>query len=150
MEVSPFTEVHHIGICVRSIEATLAIYRAQFTLMAEGPLLENAEVRAGLIVIGSTLLEIFEPRSLDGALGRFLERRGEGLHHLAYRVDAIAPTLAALADRGVRLIDTVPRPGLHTGWQVAFIHPSSAGGVLTELVQVAAHHRPGSIGGSTS
>lgn len=136
MAALPFARIHHIGICVRDLDATLATYRERLGLAADGAPLATDEIRAALIRVGPDLLEIFEPLDPAGALGRFLERRGEGLHHLAYAVDDIEAALAELANRGARLVDRAPRPGLHPGWRIAFIHPSSAGGVLTELVQV--------------
>jgi methylmalonyl-CoA epimerase len=131
-----YRRVHHLGICVANLDATLTGYRTQLDLPADPERLETTEIRGALIRVGPDLLEIFAPRSAEGSLTRFLERRGDGLHHVAYQVDDIAAALTALAERGARLIDRTPRPGLHPGWQIAFIHPASAGGVLTELVQV--------------
>jgi methylmalonyl-CoA/ethylmalonyl-CoA epimerase len=79
-------------------------------------------------------VELIQPTDPDGPIARYLDKRGEGLHHVAYRVDDLAGTLRDLAARGVRLIDAAPRRGAH-GWQVAFIHPESCAGVLTELVE---------------
>lgn len=132
-----FIRVHHVGICVRDLDATLTAYRQRLGLAVPSTRLETDDIRAALIAIGPDLLEIFEPRNQSGPLGRFLERRGDGLHHIAYQVEDIESALADLAARGARLIDDAPRPGLHAGWMIAFVHPSSAGGVLTELVQVS-------------
>jgi methylmalonyl-CoA/ethylmalonyl-CoA epimerase len=145
--VSPayLTRIHHLGICVHRLELALATYQARLGLSASGPLLRNDEVRAALLVVGDSQLELFEPLVGDGALARFLERRGEGLHHVAYQVDDIDRALARLAADGARLIDRQARPGLHQGWRIAFIHPASTAGVLTELVEVdpaADTHRP--------
>ena len=130
-----YIRIHHLGICVRDLAATLATYRDRLGLVAEPAVLMTDEIRAGLIQVGPNLLEIFEPLAAEGGLARFLERRGEGLHHVCYQVEDIDAVLAALAARGARLVDAAARPGLHPGWRVAFIHPSSAGGVLTELVE---------------
>jgi methylmalonyl-CoA/ethylmalonyl-CoA epimerase len=137
MAASIFTRIHHLGICVRDLDATLITYRQHLGLTTVGTVLATDEIRAALIAVGPALLEIFEPRQPEGSLGRFLERRGDGLHHVAYQVDDIEAALTELAGRGARLIDRAPRAGLHPGWQIAFIHPGSAGGVLTELVQVS-------------
>ena len=134
----PYVRIHHLGICVRDLAATLATYRDRLGLVAEPAVLTTDEIRAGLIQVGPNLLEIFEPLAAEGGLARFLDRRGEGLHHVCYQVEDIDAALVALAARGTRLVDATARPGLHPGWRVAFIHPSSAGGVLTELVEVRA------------
>lgn len=136
MPVAPLTRIHHIGICVHELGVALDTYMGRLGLVSTSAVLQTDEVRAALIQVGPDLLEIFEPRSREGALGRFLERRGEGLHHIAYQVDNIDSALAELERRGARLIDRVARPGLHAGWRIAFIHPQSAAGVLTELVEV--------------
>jgi methylmalonyl-CoA/ethylmalonyl-CoA epimerase len=136
MAGSHFVGIHHVGICVRDLEAALAAYGERLGLAAPPTRLETDEIRAALLAVGPELLEIFEPRDPAGPLGRFMERRGEGLHHVAYRVDDIEAALRDLSGRGVRLVDNAPRPGLHPGWRIAFIHPASATGVLTELVQV--------------
>jgi methylmalonyl-CoA/ethylmalonyl-CoA epimerase len=133
---SPLTRIHHLGICVKQLGVALDAYMAGFGLVTTSEVIQTEEIRGALVAVGPDLLEIFEPRNLEGTLGRFLQRRGEGLHHVAYQVDDIEFALAELERRGAKLIDTTPRPGLLSGWQVAFIHPSSAAGVLTELVQV--------------
>ena len=79
-------------------------------------------------------IELIRPTDPEGPIARFLAKRGEGLHHVAYAVPDLERTLAELAEAGVNLIDSVPRTGAH-GWRIAFIHPESCGGVLTELVQ---------------
>jgi methylmalonyl-CoA/ethylmalonyl-CoA epimerase len=136
MTLSPLTCIHHLGICVRDLDGALATYRDRFGLTAAPDILTTAEIRGALLPVGSQWLEIFEPRQAEGTLVRFLERRGEGLHHVAYQVEHIDAALAELAARGARLVDQTPRPGLHPGWRIAFIHPSSGAGVLTELVEV--------------
>lgn len=137
MSTSPLTRIHHLGICVQHLDEALANYRERLGLVAAAEILETDEIRAGLIAVGPDLLEVFEPRRRDGSLGRFLERRGEGLHHVAYLVADIDAALADLIGRGARPIDAVARPGLHAGWRIAFLHPANAAGVLTELVEVS-------------
>ncbi len=134
---SPLTRIHHLGICVPRLGVALDLYMSRFGLVTSSEVIETDEVRGAVITVGDGLLELFEPRSDEGPLARFLERRGEGLHHVAYQVDDIAAALDDLARRGAHLIDTTPRPGLVPGWRIAFIHPDSASGVLTELVQVS-------------
>jgi methylmalonyl-CoA/ethylmalonyl-CoA epimerase len=136
MTATPLLRIHHLGICVGRLDEALGSYRERLGLVAAPEILETDEIRAALIAVGPDLLEVFEPRRLEGSLGRFLERRGEGLHHVAYLVADIDAALAELAGRGARLIDTVARPGLHAGWRIAFLHPANAAGVLTELIEV--------------
>jgi methylmalonyl-CoA/ethylmalonyl-CoA epimerase len=94
-------------------------------------------VEAVLLDVGDSHIELLQPLGPDTAVGKFLARRGPGLHHVAYRVESVEETLAALSAAGMRLIDERPRTGIR-GSQVAFIHPASTGGVLTEIVQPAA------------
>lgn len=136
MTTPTFRRIHHIGVCVADLDAALAVYQTHLGLVAAPERLATDEIQGALIAVGDQVLEIFSPRLPTGSLARFLERRGDGLHHIAYQVDDIAVALADLTARGARLVDRAPRPGLHAGWQIAFIHPASAGGVLTELVQV--------------
>ena len=133
---TPFMCIHHVGICVRHLHVALDQYMSRLGLVMTSSVVETQEVRGCLIRVGEDLLEIIEPRGPEGLLARFLERRGEGLHHIAYQVGDIEATLADIERRGGQLIDRAPRPGLQPGWRIAFIHPESAGGVLTELVQV--------------
>jgi methylmalonyl-CoA/ethylmalonyl-CoA epimerase len=97
-------------------------------------------VEAVLLDVGENHVELLRPLADDTPVGRFLASRGPGLHHVAYRVDEIEAALARMRERGVRLIDEVPRIGLR-GSRVAFVHPSASGGVLTELVEPANLHR---------
>jgi len=92
------------------------------------------KVRVAIFQVGETNIELLEPLAPDTTVGRFLERRGPGLHHVAYRTDDIESELARLEAAGIRLIDREPRSGAH-GHRVAFLHPSSTGGVLMELVE---------------
>jgi methylmalonyl-CoA epimerase len=96
-------------------------------------------VDAALIDIGQSHVELLQPLGPETAVGKFLARRGPGLHHVAYRVADVERTLAALAEAGLRLIDEQPRRGIR-GSRVAFIHPASTGGVLTEITQPAEEH----------
>jgi methylmalonyl-CoA epimerase len=94
-----------------------------------------------LLDVGENHVELLRPLADDTPVGRFLEKRGPGLHHVAYQVTDVEATLAQLRDQGVRLIDETPRTGIR-GSRVAFLHPSASGGVLTELVEPATLHEP--------
>jgi methylmalonyl-CoA/ethylmalonyl-CoA epimerase len=125
----------HVAIAVESIAAILPTYEAM--LGAAGSPVEVVEsqgVKVAFVGTGPARLELLEPMSGESAVGRFLARRGPGLHHIAYRVPDIRAELARLSADGVELIDQVPRPGAG-GHLVAFLHPRSAGGVLIELVE---------------
>ena len=126
--------IDHVGIAVNDIDAALKFFGDVFqTPPAAVEELADQGVRATLIQVGETRLELLEPLSPESAVGRFIERRGEGLHHLALNVDDIEGKLAILAGRGIQLVDEKPREGL--SGSIAFIHPRSVFGVLTELVE---------------
>ncbi len=127
----------HIGIAVQDIEAALAFYRDSLGLEVEAPEdVLTQRVRARHIPVGGPKLELLEATTPDSAIAKYLEKRGPGLHHITLRVEDIRAALAHLTARGVRLVDTEPRPGAEDAL-VAFIHPSSAHGVLIELKQRA-------------
>ncbi len=131
--------VHHIGIAVHSIESHRPYYEQVLGARFEG--IEDVpeqQVRVAFFAVGpeehAVRLELVEPTSPDSTVAVFLDRRGEGLHHIAYHVDSIQDRLDALKTQGVRLVDETPRPGAHQ-MRVAFLHPKSTGGVLTELCE---------------
>ena len=125
----------HIGIAVRDIDAALAFYRNALGLEVEAPEdVMSQHVRAHFVPVGQSALELLEATSPDSAIAKYIEKRGPGIHHITLRVDDIAAALARLKARGVRLVDEQPRPGAE-GSLVAFVHPSSAHGVLVELKQ---------------
>ena len=127
----------HIGIAVADLAAALAFYRDALGLEIEAPEeVASQRVRAHFIPAGDAALELLEATAPDSPIAKYVEKRGPGLHHITLRVDDIRAALQQLKARGVRLIDESPRPGAH-GSLVAFIHPSSAHGVLVELKQVA-------------
>ena len=128
-------EVHHIGIAVHSIEDRRAFYESTLGGVFEGTE-EVAEQRVvvGFFRIGGSLVELLEPTSADSPIAKFLAERGEGLHHIAFAVDDIEARISELRESGLRMIDDVPRTGAH-GMQIAFVHPSSTSGVLTELCE---------------
>ena len=125
----------HIGIAVANIDEALTFYRDALGLEIDAPEeVVSERVRAHFIPAGETALELLEATAQDSPIAKYVAKRGPGLHHITLRVDDIAEALAQLKARGVRLIDESPRPGAH-GSLVAFIHPSSAHGVLVELTQ---------------
>ena len=125
----------HVAIAVESIDAVLPTFEAIAGAGCSHRERVDAQgVEVAFVGTGDGALELLEPLAADSAVGRFLEKRGPGLHHIAYRVDDIEAALRDLADRGFELIDERPRPGAK-GHRVAFIHPRSTAGVLTELVQ---------------
>ncbi len=127
--------VDHVGVAVESIDAALAIYRDALGMpLVHRETVEDQGVEAALLDVGDSHVELLEPLGPDTGVGKFLARRGPGLHHVAYRVESVQDTLETLRGAGVRLIDERPRTGIR-GSLVAFLHPSSTGGVLTEIVQ---------------
>ena len=133
-EVCTVNHVDHVGVAVKDIEASLAFFKKVFDMPdAQIELLEDQGVRATLIEVGQTRLELLEPTSPESGVGRFIERRGEGLHHLAFNVTDISGKLQTLKTLGVDLIDQAPREGLSGA--IAFVHPRSVFGILTELVE---------------
>jgi methylmalonyl-CoA/ethylmalonyl-CoA epimerase len=127
----------HIGIAVSNLGEALAFYRDALGLEIEAPEdVASQKVRAHFIPAGEAALELLEATDPSSPIATYLEKRGPGLHHITLRVDDIVAALVQLKTRGVRLIDETPRPGAH-GSLVAFIHPSSAHGVLVELKQAA-------------
>ena len=125
----------HIGIAVSSIEEALAFYRDALGLdVGASEEVPEQKVRAHFVPAGQAALELLEPTAGDSPIAKFVGKRGPGLHHLTLRVDDIHAVLERLRARGVRLIDEIPRTGAHDSL-VAFIHPSSAHGVLVELKQ---------------
>ena len=126
----------HIGIAVGNIQEALAFYRDALGLDVDVPEdVPSQRVRAHFIPAGESALELLEATAEDSPIAKYVQKRGPGLHHITLRVDDIAAALAQLKARGVRLIDESPRPGAH-GSLVAFVHPSSAHGVLVELKEV--------------
>ena len=126
--------IDHVGVAVADIEAALGFFQRVFgTPMAEVSELEDQGVRACLIEVGQTRLELLQPTGPETPVGRFIERRGEGLHHLAFKVKDVATGLESVKSLGLDVIDEAPREGL--SGMIAFIHPRSAHGVLTELVE---------------
>lgn len=128
-------KIDHIGIATRGIDAAAKFYRDVLGLeVGETEEVAEQKVRVAMMSIGESRIELLEATSEDSPISRFLEKRGPGIHHIAVRVDDIQAALADLKQKGARLIDEEPRQGAG-GCLVAFVHPSSTGGVLLELVQ---------------
>lgn len=128
-------KLEHIGIATRGIDDALAFWRDALGLeVVSTEEVAEQKVRVAMLPLGETHVELLEPTSADSPIAKFLEKRGPGIHHLAVRVKDIRATLAQLKERGARLIDETPRTGAG-GCLVAFVHPSSANGVLLELVE---------------
>lgn len=121
----------HIGIAVRSIDAA-RIYEALGLTIDHVETVETQGVRTAFLSIGDASLELLEPTGPESTIARFIEKRGEGIHHICLRVDDIEAHLARLKEAGFRLIDEAPVPGAH-GCRVAFLHPAAGNGVLIEL-----------------
>ena len=135
-----FTAVDHVGVAVDDLEAALALYRDTLGMpLVHRETVTDQGVEAALLDVGESHIELLAPLGPDTAVGKFLARKGPGLHHVAYRVDSVEDALAALSEAGMRLIDERPRTGIRNS-RVAFVHPSSTGGVLTEIVQPARGH----------
>jgi methylmalonyl-CoA/ethylmalonyl-CoA epimerase len=134
-----FRAIDHTGIAVADIDDSLPFYREVLGLpLIHRETVADQGVEAALLDIGDGHLELIAPLGPETGVAKFLATHGPGLHHLAYRVDDIDAALASLSAAGVRLIDQQPRIGVR-GSRVAFLHPSAAGGVLTEIVEHARH-----------
>jgi len=133
-----FTRIDHIGVAVEQLEASLELYRDNFDLeVAHREVVSEQGVEAVLLDVGENHVELLAPLGSETPVGRFLEKKGPGLHHVAYQVSDIDATLAQLKQAGMALIDEQPRTGIR-GSRVAFMHPGATGGVLTEIVEPAA------------
>jgi methylmalonyl-CoA/ethylmalonyl-CoA epimerase len=137
------TRIDHVGIACRNLEAAVGLYQATFGLEVVSMEVNDEQgVREAMLRVGASglagpgYLQLLEPLADDTPVGRFLARRGEGLHHVGYGVSDITAALAEVAGTGIRLIDSRPRHG-SMGASIAFLHPADLGGVLTELVQFA-------------
>ena len=126
--------LHHLGIVVNELDAAIAHYQAMGFGEPERFSVPQQLVEAAVFRAGPGYVELIAPTDTESGTAKYLAKRGEGMHHIAYAVTDIAAKLAELRDAGFRLIDEHPRTGTHN-WQIAFIHPESTHGVLTELVQ---------------
>ena len=135
-----FARVDHIGVAVEDLDAAIALHEEAYGMaVAHREVVEEQGVEAVLLDVGENHVELLRPLNRETPVGRFLSKRGPGLHHVAYQVTDVQATLDTLRDRGLRLIDEAPRTGIR-GSRVAFLHPESSGGVLTEIVQPSEGH----------
>jgi methylmalonyl-CoA/ethylmalonyl-CoA epimerase len=126
--------IDHIGIVVRDLEMAIATYERALGVSCRRESLPERRLEIAFFAVGESRIELLMPTSPDSSISAFMEKRGEGLHHLAYRVEDCAAALQAAQAAGIRLIDQAPQPGSH-GTLVAFCHPASLHGVLSEFVQ---------------
>jgi methylmalonyl-CoA epimerase len=135
-----FGRIDHVGVAVEDIDAAIALYRDSFAMeLAHRETVEEQGVEAVLLDVGDGHVELLAPLGPDTPVGKFMARNGAGLHHVAYAVADIDATLEKLAAAGLQLIDSKPRVGIRDS-RVAFLHPRSTGGVLTEIVEPAGGH----------
>ena len=128
-------KIHHLGYAVEDLEAASRLYQQRFGARLEEPeTVADQGVKAAMFRVGESRIELLEPTGPDTPVGKFLAKRGEGLHHVAFQVEDIEATLGELGRDGVELIDEEPRVGA-AGTRMAFVHPKSVHGVLTELVE---------------
>ncbi len=131
----PFTEIDHVAIAVRDLEAAIAYYRDTFGAEVEHrEFVESDGVEEALLKVADSYIQLLTPTRPDSPLAKALEKRGEGIHHVGYRVDDVAAALEQVKAQGHMVIDAAPRPGSR-GTTVAFLHPKTAFGTLIELVQ---------------
>jgi len=129
------SHIEHIGIAVANLENSISFYERVFGLKCYNiEEVTNQKVRTAFFMIGQTKIELLESTDPDGPIGKFIENRGEGIHHIAFAVDNIVEQLKHAEQEGVRLIDSIPRKGAE-GLSIAFLHPKSASGVLIEICE---------------
>ncbi len=132
-------KISHIGIAVEKIADYIGFYRDILGLPVEGEeVVEDQKVKVAFLTIGETRIELLEPTSPESPIAKFIEKKGPGVHHLAFEVEDIAAALAKMKEKGVKLIDETPRCGAHHT-KIAFIHPKDSKGVLVELTQPETH-----------
>ncbi len=132
-----FGEIDHIGVAVEDLDESIALYRDRLGMREQHrETVEEFGVEAALLEIGDAHVELLTPIQPDSAVARFLEKNGPGMHHVAYRTTDIDAALERMSQAGVRMIDEQPRTGIRES-RVAFVHPKSTGGVLTEIVEPA-------------
>jgi methylmalonyl-CoA/ethylmalonyl-CoA epimerase len=127
-------KIDHIGVAVKSIEEALMFYKALGVKPYHFEEVESQKVKTAFIKVGNTNIELLEATSETSPIAKFIEKKGEGIHHICYEVEDVAEELEKLKKEGIQLIDNEPKPGAH-GKIVAFVHPKSTKGVLTELAQ---------------
>jgi methylmalonyl-CoA epimerase len=135
-----FGRIDHIGVAVADLDAAIELHTSTYGMeLVHRETVEEQGVEAVLLDVGENHVELLRPLGPDTPVGKFLAKKGPGLHHVAYQVTDIEAVLASLRDSGVRLIDETPRTGIRSS-RVAFLHPAATGAVLTEIVQPAEDH----------
>lgn len=135
-----FARIDHVGVAVEDLDASIALYEKTYNMtLVHREVVEEQGVEAVLLDVGENHVELLAPLGPDTPVGKFLAKKGPGIHHVAYQVEDIDSALASLKESGLRLIDETPRIGIR-GSRVAFLHPAASGGVLTEIVEPAAGH----------
>ncbi len=135
-----FGRIDHVGVAVTDLDAAIALYEDRFAMtLVHRETVHEQGVEAVLLDVGENHVELLAPLGDDTPVGKFLAKKGPGLHHVAYQVTDIESALTELRNGGLRLIDETPRTGIRSS-RVAFLHPASTGGVLTEIVQPAGDH----------
>ncbi len=129
-------QINHIGIAVKSLEEHIPFYQniLKFELIGKEEVKEQ-KVKVAIFQIGEVKIELLEPTSPDSPIAKFIDKKGEGMHHIAYQTDNITKEIEEITNQDIRMIDNKPRIGAHET-QIAFIHPKSSGKVLTELCQI--------------
>ncbi|MEZ5001301.1 MAG: methylmalonyl-CoA epimerase [Bacteroidales bacterium] len=129
------THIEHIGIAVRSLDEAIPFYEKVFGLKCYNiEVVEEQKVKTAFFMVGQTKIELLESTDSEGPIGKFIEKRGEGIHHMAFAVKGLEKKIGELEQKGVKLIDSRPRKGAE-GLDIAFLHPKSTFGVLTELCE---------------
>jgi len=135
-----FARIDHVGVAVEDLDASVKLYEQTFGMtLVHRETVEQQGVEAVLLDVGENHVELLRPLGPDTPVGKFLARKGPGLHHVAYQTTDIEAALRSLRDAGIRLVDESPRIGIRNS-RVAFLHPAASGGVLTEIVQPAEGH----------
>jgi methylmalonyl-CoA/ethylmalonyl-CoA epimerase len=134
-----FARIDHVGVAVEDLDAAIALYENTYNMeLVHRETVEEQGVEAVLLDVGENHVELLAPLGPDTPVGKFLAKKGPGIHHVAYQVTDIDAALESLKAAGTRLIDETPRIGIR-GSRVAFLHPAASGGVLTEIVEPAGH-----------
>ena len=130
------TKINHIGIAVSSLNDHIPFYRdvlqLEFRSMEEVP---DQKVKVAMFLVGEVQIELLEPTSPESPIAKFIEKKGEGIHHIAYQSDDIKADIREIVSKNIRMIDEKPRSGAHNS-QIAFLHPKSSGRVLTEICEI--------------
>lgn len=129
------SHIEHLGIAVKDLESAIPYYENILGLQCYSiEVVEDQKVKTAFFKVGNTKIELLEPTSPESAIAKFIEKRGEGIHHIAFAVDGVAAALEEMENKGIQLIDKAPRKGAE-GLNIAFLHPKSTQGILTELCE---------------